>query len=394
MYDETTPNPEPLPIESPEQRAEPQEVGSSREPTQSRSAITSAGLIWVFLMLFSVFIAPNVASRIQYAMTEAKERARLEVARANLEDFKLDQLSTAFRLVAQSVEPSVVNISAGHGQAEGSGVIVDEAGYIVTNHHVVANQPTVQIQLSDGRRGPASVVGTDAVSDVAVLKTELDKLIAAPWGNSDDLSVGEMVWAVGSPFSLQKSITFGILSAKGRRGLTQSLYQEFLQTDAAVNPGNSGGPLVNIDGEIVGINTAIVGPAYRGISFSIPSVLAREIYEQLRKDGWVERGYLGVRPELVTDRLADKLEIDRGQGVLVTHVQGNSPAADAGLQRGDVVITWNEQEFSDPTLLSRTIAATKIGSKVPVEIIRATPVGVIEKTLTVRVGAKPRADSL
>ncbi len=388
MYEEPTPNP--VPINSGNSLAEPT-LNRVTEPSHSSGG--TGKLIWIFLVLFGVFVAPNVASRFQYALTEAKERARLDVARENLQNLNLAQLSTAFRLVAQSVEPSVVNIRTRAGQSEGSGVIVDPAGYIVTNHHVVADQPTVQVQLSDGRRGVASVVGTDAVSDVAVLKTELDNLIAAPWGDSDELSVGEMVWAVGSPFSLQKSITFGILSAKGRRGLTPSLYQEFLQTDAAVNPGNSGGPLVNIDGEIVGINTAIVGPAYRGISFSIPSALAKDIYQRLRDDGWVERGYLGVRPEKVSDLVVEKLELERGQGVLVVHVQENTPAADAGLHPGDVILTWNGAEFSDPTLVSRTIAATKIGTSVPVEIVRATPNGVIRKTLTVKVGAKPRIGS-
>ncbi len=361
---------------------------------RSRAQDSVGKLVWVLLLVLGVFIAPNVANRIQYALTEGKERARLDVARENLQDLNLAQLSTAFRLVAQAVEPSVVNIRSRVGQSEGSGVIVDAKGYIVTNHHVIGNQPTVEVQLSDGRRGVASVVGTDPVSDVAVLKTEMDNLVAAPWGDSEELSVGEMVWAVGSPFSLQKSITFGILSAKGRRGLTGSLYQEFLQTDAAVNPGNSGGPLVNIRGEIIGINTAIFGPAYLGISFSIPSALVQDIYNQLRKEGWVERGYLGVRPEVVTDRIADQLQIDRHQGVLVAQVEEDTPAEEAGFKRGDVILTWDEAEFSDPTLLSRTIAATEAGSFVSVKIVRTTRQGVKEKKLTVKVGARPRADSL
>ena len=222
----------------------------------------------------------------------------------------------------------------------------------------------------------------------------MEDLTAAPWGDSDSLRVGEMVWAVGSPFSLQKSITFGILSAKGRRGITMTPHQEFLQTDAAVNPGNSGGPLVNIDGEIVGINTAIVGPTYSGISFSIPSVLAKEIYERLRDHGWVERGFLGIRPRKVAVKLAQELELEEDQGVLVADVTEYTPADKAGMKRGDVLLTWNGVEFSDPTLLSRAIAATKIGSEVPVNIVRPSPTGPVKKELTVQVIARPKEGSL
>ena len=380
------------------------------EPSGTASAPATAGdvvrlrrLLWVFgalsLLLLAESIAPSIAGRIQYAITSSKERAEVDVAKEHLGGLQLNQLSIAFRLLAQAVGPSVVNVRTeqAHGMGQGSGVIVDLEGYIVTNYHVVRGVRTAQIQLSDGRHGPATVIGVDRATDVAVLKTELGNLVAAEWGDSDALDVGDMVWAIGSPFGLQKSTTFGILSAKERRGITSprsSVYQEFLQTDAAVNPGNSGGPLVNIEGKIVGINTAIVGPSYQGISFAIPSSLARKTYETIRRDGFVQRGYLGVQPEKVMDSIARRLGLERNQGVRVGAVEPNTPAQDAGLERGDVILSWNHTEFSDPTLLSRAIAASPIGSEVEVEIVRSSPSGPQRLQLSVTVAARPPMESL
>jgi S1-C subfamily serine protease len=350
-------------------------------------------LLWVFTILTIVLVAPSLVGRIEYALTAARERARLDVARQNLKDFKLDEISAAYRLLAQSVGPSVVNIrtTRGRGEGQGSGVIVDTAGYIVTNNHVIDGVRTAEIQLSDGRRGTASVVGVDPLTDIAVLKTEMSDLTASQWGDSDELQVGDLVWALGSPYGLQKSITFGILSAKERRGITGSrVIQEFLQTDAAVNPGNSGGPLVNSEGKIVGINTAIIGPSFQGLSFAVPSELARASYEQLRDHGSVLRGFLGVSPEEVPDEVARELDINRGTGVLVTAVESNTPASEAGIRLYDVILTWNGEKFSDPTLLSRAIAATPIGTDIPVKLLRKTPDGAEEIQVKVKVAARPR----
>lgn len=356
-------------------------------------------MLAVFGLLFAVLIAPSVAGRIQYSLTSAKQRAQYDVAREYRADLTLNQVSTASKLLAEFVGPSVVNVRTdrGPGEGQGSGVIVDADGYIVTNYHVVDGVDSAEVQLSDGRRAPASVIGRDEYVDVAVLKTELDNLTPAEWGDSDALSVGEMVWALGSPFGLQKSITFGIVSAKERRGINSprsTIYQEFLQTDAAVNPGNSGGPLVNSAGKVVGINTAIIGEAYQGISFSIPSSIARQSYEQLRKHGRFERGWLGVQPSEVTDKIARELELERGKGVLVLRVERNTPAAEAGLEVGDVILTWGGTEFSDPTLLSRAIASTKVGADVPVEVVRPGEEGPQRVTLKVTVAARPPNDSL
>lgn len=361
--------------------------------TREEEGIRVKRLLWVFTVLVIVLVTPSMIYKIEYSRTAARERARLDVARANLKDFKLEQISLGNRMLAQSVQPSVVNISTSRGsdQGQGSGVIVDKDGYIVTNNHVVLGVDTAEIKLSDGRRSTASVVGVDLLTDLAVLKTELKDLVPAEWGDSDELQVGDLVWAFGSPFGLEKSITSGILSAKERRGITGTrVIQEFLQTDAAVNPGNSGGPLVNNEGKIVGINTAILGSAYQGISFAIPSELARASYEQVREHGYVLRGFLGVKPEEVPDDVARELNLDRGRGVFVTQVDRNTPASDAGLRPYDVILSWNGEEFSDPTLLSRAIAATPIGTDVPVELVRSASDGPKKVELQVKVSARPK----
>lgn len=347
-------------------------------------------------LLLLGLLVPYFAGRIQYSLTAAKERAEADVAREQGRDFQLDQQVQAYTMLPQVVRPSVVSIRTnrrtrmGNGHGQGSGVIIDKQGYILTNEHVVRGVDTVDIELSDGRSGSGSVVGLDPDLDLAVIKTELDDLTPAAWGNSEDLEVGEPVWAFGSPFGLKQTVTSGIVSAKKRRGITRGPYNEFLQTDAAVNPGNSGGPLVNSRAEVVGINNMIFGEGFQGISFAIPSELAKDTYEKLRRDGYVERGFLGVMPTNVPDQLAEELGIDRGQGVMVNTLTANTPAHDAGFRRGDVILTWNGQPYNDPTLLSRAIAATPIGQKVPVEVLRNENGGARERTLEVTVGARPR----
>lgn len=369
-----------------------------RHPQEDQARLNR--LLRVFFGLSTLLLlgllVPYFAGRIQYSLTAAKERAEADVAREQGRDFQLDQQVQAYTMLPQVVRPSVVSIRTnrrtrmGNGQGQGSGVIIDKQGYILTNEHVVRGVDTVDIELSDGRSGSGSVVGLDPDLDLAVIKTELDDLTPAAWGNSEDLEVGEPVWAFGSPFGLKQTVTSGIVSAKKRRGITRGPYNEFLQTDAAVNPGNSGGPLVNSRAEVVGINNMIFGEGFQGISFAIPSELAKDTYEKLRRDGYVERGFLGVMPTKVPDQLAEELGIDRGQGVMVNTLTANTPAHDAGFRRGDVILTWNGQPYNDPTLLSRAIAATPIGQKVPVEVLRNDNGGASERTLEVTVGARPR----
>jgi S1-C subfamily serine protease len=305
----------------------------------------------------------------------------------------LRQLSLASQMVSHRVAPSVVHIHTisqsvidprdetiqffgphYERQGQGSGVIVDADGYILTNYHVVHRAAEIGVQLSDQRRVPAEVVGFDVLTDLAVIKVEADGLIAAEWGDSAEVEVGSLVWAVGSPFGLQQSVTSGILSAKDRAEKAGTVYQDFLQTDAAVNPGNSGGPLVDDRGRVIGINTAIVGETYQGISFAIPSVVARDVYDRIRRDGRVARGWLGVRMEEVTPERAQALGLPTTHGVLIAEVVEihgvPSPAKQAGLQAGDVVIRWNDTPIDNPMTLSRAVAATKVGGTATVEIVR------------------------
>jgi serine protease Do len=345
---------------------------------ESASAASSR---WFTLLVFlaMVAVAPYLVGQFIYQIRFNELRADVDVASEALAQLKprLNDFELASRMVAKRVEPSVVSIfrpGFRGREGQGSGVIVDADGYIVTNYHVVNGARSIQVHLTDGRHAPASIVGTDDITDLAVLKIDVPNLIAAEWGDSDELEVGDLVWALGSPFGLDRSFTFGIVSAKGRRSgsrLTRNLYQEYLQTDAAVNPGNSGGPLINIEGKIIGINAAIFGPSYQGISFAIPSSVARAQYEQLRTNGWVERAWLGIRPVAVPDDVQAQLGLAIGEGVYVDHVEQAAPAERAGIHAGDVILKWNDFAATDPTLLSRAIAATKVGSTAKVRLARS-----------------------
>lgn len=367
----------------------PQPVEAANSP--SRLGWMLALLGFMLLMM----LGPMIIQRFQYANTYGKERAKVDVAMAGLAELdrlNLEGLAEASRLVAQKVGPSVVHIrtvrvgdervgdetshlfgfprNQQQSLGEGSGVIVDDQGYIVTNQHVIAGAVDIDVQLSDGRRVAAEIVGVDKPTDIAVLKVNADHLIANPWGNSDALEVGDLIWAVGSPFGLDRSVTFGIVSAKGRRGVTNSRYQEFLQTDAAVNPGNSGGPLVNIRGEIVGINTAIVGPSYQGISFAIPSAIAKDIFEKIQSGGRVARGWLGVALRPLTAEQVKELGLPAKQGVVVEQVVEGSPAQKSGIQPGDIILEWNGKAVEDATSLSWMVANTKVAAEATVRLRR------------------------
>ena len=355
-------------------------VSGSNAGSNSRGA---GRLLFVLLVLLGVLAGPYIVGRFVYHVAFNELQAGVDVATGGLAELKprLSDFELASRLIAKRVEPSVVSIfrpGEGGREGQGSGVIVDTDGYIVTNFHVVSGADQIQVQLSDTRRANASVVGADPMTDLAVLKIDLPNLIAAEWGDSDDLQVGDLVWALGSPYGLDRSLTFGIVSAKARRSgsyLTSSPYQEYLQTDAALNPGNSGGPLVNIEGHIIGINAAIFGSSYRGISFAIPSSLAREKYDELRSKGWIDRAWLGIEPREVPDELRESLGLDFGKGVFVGRVRPQTPAARAGMRQGDVIIKWNDHAATDPTLLSRAISTTEIGSQAKVVVVRRSRIG-------------------
>jgi S1-C subfamily serine protease len=307
----------------------------------------------------------------------------------NLQKMKLDGLPTASRWVAQAVGGGVANILTKSATAsrsstafpwpsrpgrpmvegEGSGVVVDPDGFIVTNEHVVRDAAQIEVVLSDGRRLAARVVGSDKPSDIAVLKVAAGGLPALPWGDSDELETGDPVWAVGSPYGLDGTVTFGIISAKHRPEMQQQ-FRDFLQTDAAVNQGNSGGPLVNIRGEVVGINTAIYGDSFQGISFAIPSRLAREVYEKIKSTGRVPRAWLGVEMQRLNEQLAEQFRLESTEGILVSDVVGDSPADLAGLQAGDVIVAWNGEEVTDPNHFSRAVASSPVGQSARISVLR------------------------
>jgi Do/DeqQ family serine protease len=256
----------------------------------------------------------------------------------------------------------------------GSGVLVSADGYVLTNAHVVGdNRAAVKVVLSDKRERDARVIGIDVATDLAVVKIEGDGLTPMTWGDSDKLKVAEWVMAIGNPFQLSQTVTMGIVSAVGRANLGLANYEDFIQTDAAINKGNSGGALVNRRGELVGINTAIFSETggYQGIGFAVPSNLARRIMDDLVRYGTVRRGSIGyVRFENLTEQVAAELGLDAERGAFVWEIDPRAPAYDAGLRPGDLVVTFNGQPVSDQGQITRFIADASAGSNVRLGVQR------------------------
>lgn len=268
-------------------------------------------------------------------------------------------------------------------QSLGSGFIIGADGYILTNAHVVANAEEITVKLSDKREFKGKVIGSDARTDVAVVKINAKDLPTADIGSSDKLKVGEWVIAIGSPFGLENTVTKGIVSAKGRT-LPDDTLVPFIQTDAAVNPGNSGGPLFNIRGEVVGINSQIYSRSggFMGLSFAIPIDTAMEIVNQLRASGKVTRGRIGVGIQALTEELAKNFGLQDTKGALVNSVEPDSPASKAGMKAGDVILKFNGHAVEDSADLQRVVGATKPGTTVNLDVWREGAT----KTLTLAVG--------
>ncbi len=269
----------------------------------------------------------------------------------------------------------------------GSGFILDTDGTIVTNNHVVAGAKEIEVTLKDGQAFEAELIGRDEKTDLAILKIESeDPLPSVDFGDSDKVRVGDWVMAVGNPFGLGGTVTAGIVSARGR-DLAGGTLIDFLQIDAAINRGNSGGPAFNSNGEVVGINTAIFSPngGNVGIGFAIPSNLAKQVVAQLREHGTVERGWLGVRIQPVTPEMAEALSLDEPRGALVASIEEDSPAAEAGLEAGDVILGWDGRDVERFKDLSRLVAATRAGDEVKVEVWRKEKA----RTLSVTTGKMP-----
>ena len=320
-------------------------------------------------------------------------------------------VSNSFAAAVRRAAPAVVSITAskstlrkpaanwqrdffggGPNQAQtglGSGVLVSADGYLLTNQHVVDGADDIEVTLSDGRSASARVVGTDADSDLALLKIALDNLPVIPFGNMSQLSVGDPVLAIGNPFNVGETVTSGIVSALDRNQLGLSTIENFIQTDAAINPGNSGGALVDGEGRLVGINTAIFSRSggSMGIGFAIPVDIAREVMDALIRDGQMTRGWIGVQPRDLTPEFADSFQLPVREGVLVTGVLREGPAARAGLKPGDVVTAIGGVKISNTAQLLRAVGALKP----PALAVLAVQRGGDALTLSVPVARRPAA---
>lgn len=268
----------------------------------------------------------------------------------------------------------------------GSGFIISADGYVVTNHHVVYGADEIVVRLDDRRELQAEMIGTDARSDIALLKIEARNLPAVKLGDSGKLKAGEWVLAIGSPFGFDHSVTAGIVSAKGR-SLPNENYVPFIQTDVAINPGNSGGPLFNLEGEVVGVNSQIYSRTggFMGLSFAIPIELVLDVVEQLKTEGHVSRGWLGVLIQEVTRELAESFKMSKPQGALVSQVLPDSPAEKAGIKTGDVILEFNGTPIGQATALPPLVGQVKAGKAVKMVVLREGR----KQTLTVKIGDLP-----
>ena len=366
-------------------------------------------------------LAPRFVGSLSYAL----EAGEAEAARENLNTVK--DISRAFQTVAKALRPSVVNVTTvrrvsvegqgspfgnhpglrqfrdffGRGLQQprrpelfqesrglGTGVIVSEDGYILTNNHVVSGAEEVNVTLTDGRTLTARIVGRDDKTDIAVLKVESSGLLPAKLGDSEDVEVGEWVLAIGNPFGYSETVTSGIVSAKHRDNVNITDYENFIQTDAAVNPGNSGGPLVNLDGEVIGINTAIATRTgnYAGVSFAIPINMGRGVMNQLISAGKVVRGWLGVGIQDLTEELAQSFDYGRTDGVLIAEALPDGPGASAGLKAGDILVAFGGRKLRSSSHLRNLVAQTKPGTAVEIEVFRSSDTPTLQVTIGQKVG--------
>jgi len=355
------------------------------------------------LLLVGIFFGLLLASRLNIM---SQLTAKSQVSSKSIDT--LTQLSEALSEVAAVSTPSVVNISTTRviksqdeapfdffddpffrrffgdqlprqdvpkehkEQSLGSGVIVSEDGYIVTNNHVIEKAQEIKVLLGDKRDFKAKLIGADPKTDIAVIKIEARGLPALPWGDANKLKVGELVFAIGNPFGLNQTVTMGVISAVGRANVGIADYEDFIQTDAAINPGNSGGALLNTRGELVGINTAILSRTggYQGIGFAVPSSMARQVMDSLVKYKKVVRGWLGVSIQEVTSELAEEFGVKKLKGALVSRVMKGSPADKAGIRQGDVILQFNGKDVEDTGHLRNMVSQTPIASKVKIRLLR------------------------
>ena len=428
----------------------------SKTPTTGSLLLsTFLSLVVVLVLLIALrLMLPSMLEFSRYAWYRGQLRAEYEMSGQQLERISWEGLSSVSQTVAKRVCPSVVHImmSSEVDEAQtsldeiiratprrakvgqGSGIIVDPKGYILTNYHVLDDGSQINVFLPDERTCQAELVGFDKLTDLAVLKINADEILPISWGDSDCIEVGSPVWAVGSPFGLTGTITFGILSSKHRLDLTgtsyddsfrnplsrgdrkkaQPRYSDLMQSDVAVNPGNSGGPLVNGKGEMIGVNTAIIGESYRGVSFAIPSNLAKAVVKQIIETGRMQRGWVGVTLVKASDKNRSKQSLSAKQtssgdseisdldeptevlgqakfpsrGAVVQSVLEGSPAAIAGLQVGDTVLTFNGMTVKGVEDLIFEIGKTPVGQSIELNIDRQGE----SMQISVTIGQRP--DSL
>lgn len=336
-----------------------------------------------------VHIQQNTSASAQHSYADAVEKASMAVVNIYTAKRVRESIHPFFRYFynqGDSYQRERVERSLG------SGVIVDKQGYILTNNHVISGADRILVMLQDGRESSARIIGTDPDSDLAILKVELDNLDAITLGNSNSLRVGDVVLAIGNPLGYGHTVTQGIISATNRYGLNLNLYENYIQTDAAINVGNSGGALIDSNGLLVGINTAITTGSDStrgsiGLGFAIPVNDARKVLSDLVQYGQVIRGWLGVNAQQLNQKIADALGLDNTDGAVITAIQRGGPAHKAGLLIGDVIVSVNGQAMVDVREVMFQIANMKPGETLSLEIQRGNRVMEID----VKIGQKPQA---
>ncbi len=398
------PGTEPNDCPSGPDKTRPKRVTTDKHPPALHLATsTFLSLVMVLgLLLLVRWMVPSMVENIRYSWHRGQLRAQYDHSSGQLSRVSLSSIEAASEHVSSRVGPTVVHINLLRSSdnlseasqafarrdpsfllnAQGSGFVIHEDGFILTNNHVVDSQAgSIEVAFSDGQKCLAEVVGRDPLTDVAVLKVDVDGLMVATWGDSDEAVVGTPVWAVGSPFGLQHTVSFGIISGKHRVDFSSArevsgtpgstAFGDMMQSDVVLHPGNSGGPLVNAKGEVVGMNAAILGEAFQGISFAIPSKIARRVAEEIIASGEVQRPWLGVRLlDLAADERFDK-DGKPKRGVQVAGFpQYYSPARKSGLRTGDIIVEFDGDDVFGMASLQQLIASAKVGTEVEVIALR------------------------
>jgi Do/DeqQ family serine protease len=352
--------------------------------------------VWLLLLVLVVFIFVSAIAGLRLGKHSGQPLFSVSAA----SDADTVPLNGSFAPAVNKAIPSIVNISSSRvvkpqqrfpflndplfqqffggvpreqrERSLGSGVIVSSDGYILTNNHVVEDASDIEVSFGDQDQTPARVVGTDAPTDLAVVKVDRQGLTPLPLADSSKVEVGDIALAIGDPFGIGRTVTMGIISATGRGNLGIEGEEDFLQTDAAINPGNSGGALINARGELIGVNTAILSPtgANLGIGFAVPSNMARSVMEQIAKFGKVVRGYLGVVVQSITPELAKQFGVSSTSGALISEVEPGSPAEKAGVRRGDIVLQLNGTSLREPRELLLGVSKMKPGTTINLTISR------------------------